>query len=98
MATHSSITTWRIPFLFPWGPKELSRLSSHTHLRHQAQEGSSHSHVTHPCLAINRELPELSFAGATPEVTAELLIMYSSQDFLPSKLHLGNTPHRFVMN
>ena len=40
------------PILCPWGPKESSQLSTNTHLRSQAQEGSSHSCVTHPCLAI----------------------------------------------
>ena len=32
-------------------PEESSRLSTHTHLRSQAQDGSSHSCVPHPCLA-----------------------------------------------
>ena len=40
------------PILCPWGPKESSQLSTHTHLRSQAQEGSSHSRVPHTCLAI----------------------------------------------
>ena len=35
------------PILCPWGPKESSQLSTHTHLRSQAQEGSSHSCVPH---------------------------------------------------
>ena len=38
-----------------------------------------------PCLASDLEVPELPCAGVTPEVTAEMLIMYSSLDFLPSK-------------
>ena len=41
-----------------------------------------------PCLASDLELPELPCAGATPEVTAELLLVYGSQDFPPSKPHL----------
>ena len=86
------------PILCPWGPKESSQLSTYTHFRSQAQEGSSHSHVPHPCLASRMELPELPCAGATPEITAELLILYSSQDFPPSKPHVGNPAHRFVMN
>ena len=40
------------PILCPWGPKESSQLSTHTHLRSQAQEGSSHSCMPHPWLAI----------------------------------------------
>ena len=71
---------------------------THTHLRLQAQEGSSHRHVPDPCVASDLELPELPCAGATPEITAKLLTMYSSQYFPPSKPHLGNPVHRFVMN
>ncbi|XDB55922.1 hypothetical protein AB1E18_009384 [Capra hircus] len=44
-------------------------------------------------LATGLELPEPPCAGATPEVTAELLVLYSSQDFPPSKPHLGNPAH-----
>ena len=50
------------------------------------------------CLASDLELPELPCAGATPEVTAKLLLVYGSQDFLPGKPHLGNPAHRFEMN
>ena len=58
-------------------------------LKPQAQEGSSHRHVPDPRLASDLELLELLCAGATPEVTAELLILYSYPDFAPSKPHLG---------
>ena len=68
---------------------EHTHTHTHTHFRSQAQEGSSHSRVPHPCLASHLELPELPCAGATPEVTAKLLILYCSQDFPPSKPHLG---------
>ena len=57
-------------------------------LKPQAQEGSSHRHVPDPCLASDLELPELPCAGATPEVTAKLLLVYGSQDFPPGKPHL----------
>ena len=40
------------PILCLWGPKESSQLSTNTHLRSQAQEGSSHSCMPHPWLAI----------------------------------------------
>ena len=52
------------------------------------QEGSSHRHVPDPRLASDLELLELLCAGATPEVTAKLLLVYVSQDFPPSKPHL----------
>ncbi|DAA23762.1 TPA: hypothetical protein BOS_12655 [Bos taurus] len=55
----------------------------------EAQEGSSDRHVPDLRLASDLELPELLCAGATPEVTAELLILYSYPDFAPSKPHLG---------
>ena len=58
-------------------------------LKPQAQEGSSDRHVPDLRLASDLELPELLCAGATPEVTAELLILYSYLDFAPSKPHLG---------
>ena len=77
------------PILCPWGPKELSWLNTHKPLRPQAQEDSIHSPVIDLCLASGLELLELPCAGATPEVTAELLILYGSQDFPPSKPHLG---------
>ena len=67
-------------------------------LRPQAQEGSSHRHVPDPHLDSDLELPEHSCSEATPEVTAELLLVYGSQDFPPGKPHLGNPAHRFVMN
>ena len=54
---------------------------------------TEHTHPSDPiidlCLASGRELPELPYAGATPEVTAELLILYGSRDFPSSKPHLG---------
>ena len=49
---------------------------------------TEHTHPSDPiidlCLASGPELP-----GLPPEVTAELLILYGSQDFPPSKPHLG---------
>ena len=71
-----------------WYHRHLSLAGKTNFLRPQAQEGSSHRHVPDPCLASDLEHPELSCAGATPEVTAELLLVYGSQDFPPSKPHL----------
>ena len=81
-----------------WCHKHLSLADKTNFFRPQAQEGSSHRHVPNTCLASDLELPELPCSGATPEVTAELLLVYGSQDFPPGKPHLGNAAHRFVMN
>ena len=76
------------PILCPWGPKKSSRLNTHT--PKTSGTGRLYSQpVIDSCLASGPELLELPCAGETPEVTAELLILYSSQDFPPSKPHLG---------
>ena len=92
MATHSKYSCLGNPILCPPGPRELSRLSTHTHLKPQAQEGSSHRLVPDLCLASGLELSELPCAGAAPEVTAELLILLQLPGF-PSQ-----QAHRVVLN
>ena len=72
-----------------WYHRQLSLADKTNFLKPQAQEGSGHRHVPDPRLASDLELPELLCAGAAPEVTAELLILDSYQDFPPSKPHLG---------
>ena len=81
-----------------WCHKHLSLADKTNFLKPQAQEVFSHRHVPDLCLASDLELPELPCAGSTPEVTAKLFITYSSQDFRPSKLHLGNPALRVLLN
>lgn len=45
--------------------------------------------MTDTGLASGLEFPELPCPGASPEVTAELLIAYGSRGTPPSKPHLG---------
>ena len=87
MATHSKYSFLGNPILCPRGPRELSRLSTHTHLKPQTQEWSSHRHVPDLCLAIGLELPELPWAGAAPEVTAKLLILLQFPGFPSQQVH-----------
>ena len=77
LATHSSIPAWEIPSSVHGVPKSRHDWT-HTPLRPQAQEDSSHSPVIDSCLASGPELLELPCTGATPEITAELLILYGS--------------------
>lgn len=72
-------------------------LSVTNFLKPQVKEDSSHSPVPDSCLASDLEFPELPRAGATPEVTAKLLVVYSSKDFLPAS-HATNHAHGFVIN
>ena len=81
MATHSKYSCLGNPILCPRGPRESSRLNTHTHPRPQVQECSSHRHVPDLCLASGLELPELPCTGAAPEGTAELLILLQFPGF-----------------
>ena len=60
---------------------------THTPLKPQAQECSSHRHVPDLCLASGLELPELPCEGADPEVTAELLILLQFPGFPSQQAH-----------
>ncbi|MXQ99162.1 hypothetical protein E5288_WYG012306 [Bos mutus] len=76
------------PLCFRVFERHLSLAVKTNFLKPQAQEGSSYRHVPDLCLTSDLELPELPCAGATPEVTAKLLLVSGSQDFPPGKPHL----------
>ena len=58
-----------------------------THLKPQAQEWSSYRHVPDLCLASGLQLSDLPWAGAAPEVTAELLILLQFPGFASQQAH-----------